>query len=88
MKYILVMKDDLSGYVWLHRYAESNAKNVAEYFLLWFSGFGIPRVWISEQGSHFKNNLVKNISTALKVNHNFTLPYTPCSNGSVEVVCR
>jgi hypothetical protein len=40
----------------------------------------------SDQGSHFKNNMIKELSNTWNITHHFTLPYTPWSNGSIEIV--
>lgn len=52
------------------------------------SVFGIVNDWMSDRGSHFKNELIQSISESLKSSHHFTLAYCPRSNGTVEVVMR
>eukprot|EP00737_Agarophyton_chilense_P000533 gb/GEZJ01000595.1/.p1 GENE.gb/GEZJ01000595.1/~~gb/GEZJ01000595.1/.p1 ORF type:complete len:370 (-),score=37.03 gb/GEZJ01000595.1/:420-1529(-) len=86
--YVLIVKDDLSGYVWLKATSEAEAETTTAVLLDWFSSFGIPKSWVSDKGSYFKNKLMNLIADALKSKHHFTLPYCPWSNGSVEVVCR
>lgn len=54
----------------------------------WFCTFSVVPQWVSDQGSHFKNELMKMLKERLRTNHHFTLPYCPWSNGTVEVVCR
>ena len=86
--YVLVFKDDLSGYVWLTPCKETTAEVTAEILIRWFSTFGVVTQWVSDRGSHFKNELVRLLREKLKSSHNFTLAYCPWSNGTVEVVCR
>ena len=84
--YVLIIKDDLSGYIWLRPCAEANAETTSEHLIDWFASFGVSDAWISDQGSHFRNKLIESIRNNLKCRHHFTLPYCPWSNGTVEVV--
>lgn len=86
--YVLIIKDDLTSYVWLKPVAVIDAYKTATILLDWFSSFGTVYIWVSDQGSHFLNETVKEVNERLKTTHHFTLPYTPWSNGTVEVVCR
>ncbi|KAE9281357.1 hypothetical protein PF008_g27911 [Phytophthora fragariae] len=54
----------------------------------WHSRFGIPRDWISDQGSHFKNEVINELCTRLKCQQIFSPTYSPWINGSVERVNR
>lgn len=84
----LIIKDDLSGYVWFKPCEHADSETTAEKLTEWFSSFGIVTKWISDQGSHFKNEVIRKLGNFLRVNHHFTLPYCPWYNGTVEVVCR
>lgn len=86
--YILILKDDLSSYVWLFPSATADAEQVADALIEWFSAFGTVAKWISDQGSHFRNSVIRAIRERLHCAHHFTLAYCPWTNGSVEVVCR
>lgn len=44
--------------------------------------------WISDQGTHFKNDVMRTIRQKLHIAHHFTHLYCPWSNGTIEVVCR
>ncbi len=59
MTYVLILKDDLSGYVWLVATADADAESVAEALLKWFAAFGVASKWVSDRGTHFKNELVR-----------------------------
>ena len=86
--YILIVKDDLSGYVWLTPCESCDSHTVADVLLNWFSAFGISHVWVSDQGSHFKNTVMTALRKSLAIKHHFTTAYTPWANGTVERVCR
>lgn len=70
--YTLIVKEDLSGYVWLRSAEEADYDTTAETLIEDFAAFGIPPSFISDQGSHFKNKLVEVLSKKLKSNYHFT----------------
>jgi hypothetical protein len=86
--YILIIKEDITGYVWLIHCDEPTAQVVANALEDWFSIFGVAEVWISDQGSHFRNQVLDRIREKLRVKHRFTHPYCAWSNGTIERVCR
>jgi hypothetical protein len=54
-----------------------------------FPRFGIPRVVISDGGSHFNNQQLQNLFKKYGVhNHRVTTPYHPQANGQVELSNR
>jgi Integrase zinc binding domain len=87
-KYILLLKDDASGYVWLCPHVMADASSTVESLVHWFSVFTVCKTWCSDQGSHFKNQVVDGVMRALRCQHTFTVDYSPWSNGTIEVVCR
>ena len=84
MKYILMLRDDFSAYCWLCPFSNANAASTAEALLEWTTSFNVPKMLMSDQGTHFKNETIRRLSRALKVPHHFTLPHAPWSNGQVE----
>ena len=86
--YVLIIKDDFSNYVWLIPADKFDARNVVAALSQWFATFGITPVWVSDQGSHFKNEVMLTLQRELHTRHHFTSAYHPQSNGTVEVVCR
>lgn len=87
-KYVLILKDDFSSYVLFFPFEHPNSESAVEALMEWFSAFGVVLQWVSDRGSHFKNEVVAGLSQKLKGSHHFTLPYCPWTNGTVEVVCR
>ena len=87
-KYVLVLKDDLSHFCELVASDEASADVVVEATLRWASRFSMPMVWISDQGTHFKNYVMEAVARHLKVHHQFVVTYTPWRNGTVERLNR
>jgi hypothetical protein len=86
--YVLIIKEDISGYIWLIPCEEPTADVVVDALTNWFSTFGVAEVWVSDQGSHFRNQVMDRLRQTLNVKHRFTQPYCAWSNGTVERVCR
>ena len=86
--YVLIIMDDLSSYVWLLPTTAAYAVCTANSLLSWFSSFTVVEQWVSDQGSHSKNEVVKQLRDRLSTAHHFTLAYSPWSNGTVERICR
>ena len=87
-RYILILKDDLSGYVWLWPTEEATGHAAAEAFAVWVGCFGSMEWLCTDQGTHFKNQLVAQLTVETRTHHHFTTAYSPWANGSVERVCR
>ncbi len=87
-KYILVVKDDLSSYTWLHVAAHADAETCAAALARWIRTFGAMTHWVSDQGTHFKNQVMAALADAYCIAHKFTVAYSPWVNGTVEAVMR
>ncbi len=85
-KYILMIRDDFSSYLWLFPFENANSENSASAILEWATTFTIPKGFMSDGGAHFQNETVRLVSKGLRSPHHFTLPYTPWSNGAIERV--
>jgi hypothetical protein len=88
--YLLVIVDDLSQKLDCFVTNSADAQTCAEAFLLWRSRYGLPSdvVIVSDNGSHFANQLIKQMESSLKLQHRFSVKYSPWSNGSAEVQNR
>jgi hypothetical protein len=87
-KYIILSKDEASGYVWLCPHVMADASTTVESLVHWFSVFTVCKTWCFDPGSHFKNQVVDGVMRALRCQHIFTVAYSPWSNSTIEVVCR
>lgn len=87
-KYALVVKDDLSGYVWLDPSPSADSEHTASVLARWTRVFTAPEVWVSDQGSHFKNEVLQHLAKIYGIRHNLTVAYSPWVNGTVESVMR
>lgn len=89
MKFILVVKDSLTKYVWLFPIKSKKAEEVAMKLVNdIFCEFGIPIQLFSDKGTEFVNKLVTKINHLFKVSRMSTTPYNPRSNGLVEFTTR
>ena len=82
--YLLVIKDVYSRFVELYPSAHADALNTAIALQRWFSRYGVVKKWISDQGSHFINNLMMELASMLGVDHHPVVAYSPWANGGVE----
>ncbi|KAF0702604.1 hypothetical protein As57867_007742, partial [Aphanomyces stellatus] len=87
-KYLLVVKCDASKMVWLFPAPEATATFVKDCLLQWFAVFGVCYEWVSDQGTHFKNQVIAELQHVLGAHHHFTTARCPWANGTVEVVMR
>jgi hypothetical protein len=57
--YVLILKDDLSGFVALIPSSSPDHFVVADAFMDWYKRFGLPQYLVSDQGSHFRDQTLK-----------------------------
>lgn len=82
--YVLEIQDDLSSYKWLCPTKNPNAEAAATELARWIRTFTVMEVWISGQGSHFKNQVMDELAAGHNIRHNFCVAYSPWVNGTVE----
>ena len=87
-KYLLVLKDHVSHYCELVVSDQADSTTTVDALLAWHSRFGILSMWVSDNGSHFKNEVVAELSRRLKTHQRFTIAYSPWINGSIERINR
>ncbi|KAL1222466.1 putative mitochondrial protein [Cardamine amara subsp. amara] len=84
--YILVAVDYVSKWVEAIASPTNDAKVVLKLFKsIIFPRFGVPRVVISDGGSHFINKQFENLLKKHGVRHKVATPYHPQTSGQVEV---
>ena len=82
-RYILVIMDDLSSFVSMEPVVVCTAEATAESLLTWCKTMGVPRVWVSDTATHFKNAILTRLREAFRVDHQFAVAYSPWSNGTL-----
>ncbi|OWZ12847.1 RNA-directed DNA polymerase [Phytophthora megakarya] len=87
-KYVLVLKDEMTHFCELVPADSAGSEVVVAAILEWFKRFGIPESWDSYNGSHFKAEVMAQLSERLKANQSFVPVYTPWTNGPVERINR
>jgi len=89
LKFLVVGIDYFTKWVEIEPLATITKKNVRSF--IWKSiicRFGIPKVFVSNNGKQFKNDVFKNFCKQLGIkNHYFSLAH-PQANGKVEVTNR
>jgi hypothetical protein len=84
-RYILVIKDYLSKYVWLIPLIKKTAEAVALAFVNDFvCQAGIPDMVVSDRGNEFVNKVMKKVARVMNISRVSTTPYNPRSDGFVE----
>ena len=85
--YLLVLRDDLSSHVELFYAKRADAQTMAEALVYWKAHFDLPRgtLIVTDNGSHFANTLLKELSKYFKFHHHFVVAYAPWANGTAEV---
>lgn len=86
--YVHIIKDNQSSYTWLYPFEAADTDTAAEALMDWMAALGICKQWVSDQGTHFTNDVMRTLRENRHIAHHFTLPYCSWSNGTVEVVCR
>jgi hypothetical protein len=76
-QYLLLLKDDLSGYLWLVPCRTADTAATVDALMRWFAVFGVVLLWISDRDSHFKNEVVRRVQKELKAKHHFTTANCP-----------
>ncbi|KAH3714369.1 Transposon Tf2-6 polyprotein [Pelomyxa schiedti] len=83
--YILVMIDHLTGDVELKATKHLDAESAVRAVLRnWVCRRGVPRVIISDRGSHFVNQIMEGLCTALHIEQRKTTAYHPQADGKTE----
>ena len=84
-KYAIVFVDAFSKWCEIFPLKDKTAASVAKATLQgWIARFGLPKSFHSDQGTEFHNELFEQITQFLGINHSFSTPLHPQSNGLVE----
>ena len=83
-RYILTMIDHASRYPEAVCLKYITAESVAEGLVSVFCRVGIPKEILSDQGSQFMSEVMKEVNRLLSIKQLITAPYHPMCNGLVE----
>ena len=84
-KYIVVAIEYLTKQVEVRALDNATAENVANFiYEEIICRFGAPKIIMTDQGSHFKNQMVDKLCENFKIEHRLSSPYHPQTNGLVE----
>ncbi|GBG65053.1 hypothetical protein CBR_g49123 [Chara braunii] len=84
MKYVLNMRDDMSGYVEAKAIRKKTPKTVVDWIEEIYLRYPFIREFVANQGSEFKNEMVWRLMFRLGVRIKFVTPYHPQANAPVE----
>lgn len=84
MKCVLEIKDNLSSYRLLRPTATTDSELATKEISRWIRVFSAIHGWVSDQGSHFKNNLIFGLTKTNRIKHSFTVAYSTWVNGTVQ----
>lgn len=86
--YTLIVKDDIRGYCWLEPFIHATAAHAAQILARWIRKVSPPEFWVSDQGSHFINYVIRLLADAYHLKHCPTVAYCPWANCTVERLSR
>ena len=83
--YILTMRDRSTGFLATAPIVDKKAETVRDAFIQnWCGHYGIPQVVMTDNGREFSNLILTRTFEELGIDHRFTPPYSPQTNGFVE----
>ncbi|UYV83322.1 K02A2.6-like, partial [Cordylochernes scorpioides] len=88
-KLIIVLTDYYTRYAETRAVSEATVKEVSKFLVEdIFLRHGAPQYLISDRGSQFTSNLIKEVMKTCKIEHCFTTSYHPQTNGLTERLNR
>ncbi|UYV71437.1 hypothetical protein LAZ67_8003186, partial [Cordylochernes scorpioides] len=88
-KWIIVLTDYYTRYAETRAVSEATVKEVSKFLVEdIFLRHGAPQYLISDRGSQFTSNLMKEVMKTCKIKHCFTTSYHPQTNGLTERLNR
>ncbi|UYV77773.1 hypothetical protein LAZ67_15002226 [Cordylochernes scorpioides] len=88
-KWIIVLTDYYTRYAETKAISEATVKEVSKFLVEdIFLRHGAPQYLISDRGSQFTSNLMKEVMKTCKIKHCFTTSYHPQTNGLTERLNR
>ena len=72
-KYVLVILEDVTGYTRLRPSKACTAKGTVEELVRWCATFGPLTTCVSDDATHVRNRVVRNLAKALGVDHRLSV---------------
>ena len=87
MAYIVVATEYLTKWAEAKAVKADTAEHAATFmYENIISRFGVPKILVSDRGTHFLNSLIREMTDKFKIDHRKTTPYHPQTNGQTEQV--
>ena len=86
--YVLVVLEDVSGYMWLTPAKACTAEFTVKQLMAWCAAFGAPKVWVSDNGTHFRTRVLRRTAAVLQIQHRFSVANSAWTNGTAERMMR
>lgn len=83
-KYILTCTDATTKYAWAFKCKTADAKTVAGNLIKIILKYGKMRILQSDRGTHFNNEIIKNLTSTLGINQILSSAYSPQTQGLTE----
>ncbi|GAO49753.1 hypothetical protein G7K_3895-t1 [Saitoella complicata NRRL Y-17804] len=84
-KYVLIAVESLTRWAEVRAVKTADAATTAEFFYEEIiARYGVPLSIQSDNGSHFVNDVVKQLAKTMSIRHHLSTPYYPQSNGRAE----
>ena len=84
-KYIIVAMDYFTKWPEARAISDCKAKTIADFlFEEVICRHGVPKILISDRGTSFVNELIREVNQRLYIDHWLITPYHPQTNGQVE----
>lgn len=81
---ILIVVDIFTHFVWLRSLPDKCMETIGRTLLEIFSGWGIPKIVISDQGREFINQIIEAFLEASHIDHRIATAYHPQGNSKAE----
>lgn len=88
LKFLLLIKDDISSYTWLYPCENADSDVATSGLAKWMACLGSMEWLVTDQGSHVIASLMNSLTQEARIRHHFRKAYCPCSNGTIERLCK
>ena len=85
-KWVLIIKDSFSGFIRIFPCNTPDSYSASFGLYNWFCDYDMWNMLFTDNGSHFKNELIDTFNKMISSKHQFNVPYTSHSAGGIESV--